>query len=282
MVVVMELFSGIVKGETYGYWTVVDKDLDAVAKGRSKVLCVCRCGREKSVDCYTLRHGKSVSCGCASAIKNDADSERDDYISKGIFINDVNNRLTAIGKAIINNTLRVCCLCTCGQVTHITPYSFKSGKVKSCGCYATEMKTKHGASYEPLYPIWISMISRCLNTESTSYKHYGGRGITVCERWQNSFEDFKSDMGERPSKNHSIDRIDNDGHYEPGNVRWSTQEEQTRNKRNNRKIEYYGELYVISDLAKIVKMSRATLRKHLNNGMDIYEIVKLVNKVKRI
>lgn len=102
---------------------------------------------------------------------------------------------------------------------------------------------KHGASALPEYNSWQSMKGRCLNKNNDDYLHYGGRGIKVCKRWISSFENFYHDMGLRPSRKHSIDRIDNDGNYEPKNCRWSTQDEQTRNRRrmkNKFNIPYRG------------------------------------------
>jgi hypothetical protein len=90
---------------------------------------------------------------------------------------------------------------------------------------------KHGWSNTPTYVSWHAMRSRCVDVGNASFKTYGGRGIAVCERWQ-SFENFLADMGERPSLDHSIDRIDSDGDYEPGNVRWATRTEQNANRRD--------------------------------------------------
>ena len=91
---------------------------------------------------------------------------------------------------------------------------------------------KHGWANTPTYVTWTAMRSRCSDPRNASYPTYGGRGITVCERWQNSFESFLEDMGERPSLDHSIDRIDNDGNYEPGNCRWLTRAEQNARRKD--------------------------------------------------
>lgn len=88
-----------------------------------------------------------------------------------------------------------------------------------------------GISRHPLYHIWQAMKDRCLNPRNSRYRHYGGRGITVCPQWVNSFEQFLADVGEKPSPELSIDRIDNDGNYEPGNVRWATKSQQSANTR---------------------------------------------------
>ena len=131
------------------------------------------------------------------------------------------------------------CECICGSRRLYLAQNLLSGQSKSCGCtrsyLAKERFTKHDMSGSSEYKIWAGMKARCYNKSNASFQHYGGRGITVCDSWLNSFEAFFDDMGNRPTSNHSIDRINNNGNYEPGNCRWTTQFIQCINTRRRRK-----------------------------------------------
>lgn len=147
-----------------------------------------------------------------------------------------------------------------------------SGASRSCGCllrdWCSETKTTHGMGNSPEYRIWGLIKDRCLNSRGDAYRHYGGRGIGICERWRDSFEAFYADMGPRPSPKHEVDRIDNDGHYEPSNCRWALKIVQANNKRNNVRLELDGETLTLPEWARRMNVSQATIRKRLLRGWD--------------
>jgi hypothetical protein len=129
------------------------------------------------------------------------------------------------------------CDCTCGGAVVATSSNLRSGRTRSCGCLQVESRAKprtHGKSSMREFQAWYNMKKRCINPSHPSYLSYGGRGISVCPEWLGSFEAFYEHIGPRPSPDHSVDRINNNGNYEPGNVRWATRTQQQRNRRNTK------------------------------------------------
>ena len=132
------------------------------------------------------------------------------------------------------------CRCDCGGEKVIDQYTLRSGKALHCGCEWKSHRHTHGLSATPEYRTWINIRGRCENENTPYWWLYGGRGIRVCERWRGSFDAFLSDMGTRPSSDHSIDRINVNGDYEPSNCRWATRKQQLRNQRRNHIVEVDG------------------------------------------
>jgi hypothetical protein len=165
---------------------------------------------------------------------------------------------------------KVVCRCDCGTEKEVDFNSVKGGKSTSCGCFnkehAKKIHTKHGMAMletgvrHPDYCIWMKMKSRCFNINDKSYKNYGGRGITVCDKWKDSFQCFIEDMGWRPNKNYSIERIDYDGNYCPDNCKWIHKSEQSRNTRRVKLIYYNGNSYCLTELCKLLNLPYSTMR----------------------
>lgn len=171
------------------------------------------------------------------------------------------------------------CRCDCGTEKAIFQSSLRHGNTQSCGCLQRERTSvaaraanrKHGHAggnaQSPEYMAWVSMHQRCSNPSSASYVDYGARGIRVCERWA-SFESFLHDMGPRPSGEHSIDRVDNDGGYSPDNCRWATRVQQTRNTRRSVWITLHGERRSLMDWADTVGLPPSVIRRRVRRGWD--------------
>lgn len=173
-------------------------------------------------------------------------------------------RLTTVkhyGKDKSGNITWVC-ECDCGNETIVRVASLFCGNTKSCGCLIGDTSRIHGMDGTPTYRTWDTMKRRCLNPNSISYESYGGRGIKVCKRWL-KFENFYADMGEKPNGT-SLDRIDNDGDYEPSNCRWATYKQQARNRSSSRLISYGGKLYTMAELVEKFNINRGTLEHRIS------------------
>lgn len=183
-------------------------------------------------------------------------------------------RLTAIHREYRGREAWWNCLCKCGQTKWIRQSHLVQSMVRSCGCMryvwvAEKLRTryiKHGLSKTRMYNTWKAMKDRCLNPDHKIYRHYGGRGIKVCERWMSSFENFLSDMGYKPTRC-VLDRIDNDGDYEPGNCRWSTPKESATNRRTTHWIMVDGVKMSMSEAARVRGMRPGTLSERLRKGI---------------
>lgn len=174
--------------------------------------------------------------------------------------------------------------CQCGTVRTILAMGLLKGTSKSCGCLQKELaaskKRKHDLSYSPEYAIWKAMKSRCYRVKDCHFKNYGARGIYVCDRWKNSFENFYADMGLRPSPEHSIDRKNNDQPYSPENCRWATEEQQNNNKRTSRLLTFNGRTQTLTQWAYELGFSKSGFRRRLVSGWSVEEILTLPHQVK--
>lgn len=174
------------------------------------------------------------------------------------------------------------CTCDCGAYHFSTVTHLLSGNTTSCGCLKRDviaLRNKsnviHGYTNSPTWVSWMLMRQRCTNPKHKSFAEYGGRGITICERWE-SFENFLADMGERPA-NHSLDRRDPNGNYAPDNCRWATSEEQANNKRTSRRYTYDGRTQTLAQWAREIGVSRQSLRYRLDNDFSIEEALTLTH-----
>jgi len=163
------------------------------------------------------------------------------------------------------------CECDCGNKKIIMSSNLIKGISTTCGCGKIEIgkiTTKHGMTNTRIFKIWVGVRKRCTNPKCESYKHYGGRGIKISDKW-NNFIDFYNDMKEGYADDLSLDRIDTNGNYEPGNCRWVTQKMQNRNRRNNYIITYNNENKTLSEWSEISKVPYHAIKYRIKNGWDI-------------
>lgn len=184
-------------------------------------------------------------------------------------------RWLVIGYAgMVNHAPSWNCVCDCGNTGVIPGGNLRLGRATSCGCYHSEelraRNTKHGnatrAKHTPEYMAWLNMRLRCWDKSNPEFHRYGGRGISVCERWANSFSNFLSDMGPRPSSGHSIDRKENNGNYEPDNCRWATRREQMANTSRSRFVVLRGERMIMSEAARRSGLSVGGIAYRIEKG----------------
>jgi hypothetical protein len=181
-------------------------------------------------------------------------------------------RLTVVEEAGRSNAGKVLwrCTCECGNETVVVGGDLRSGRTTSCGCgirEATVARSRtHGQSGTRLYRIWCAMITRTTNPNFDRYADYGGRGITVCPEWRESFEAFVRDMGPSYADHLTIDRVDVDGNYEPGNCRWATYKEQARNTRRNRYLTFRGRTKAVAEWAEVLGLKPQAVIDRLDDS----------------
>lgn len=241
------------KGEKKHMLTIID----VFYKGKRKYYrCLCDCGNEKDIRSDSF--GKTKSCGCLKrkVAKNNADNLEGKIFNNWRVLYRYGTRKD--GAALWM------CECLCGTKKPVDAYSLKSGKSKSCGCLH-----KHGFSNERLYRIWKDMKRRCKNPNRKGYKNYGGRGIKVCEEWDKSYLSFREwALNNGYSDELTIERIDNNGNYEPNNCKWIPMEEQQRNTRNNAMIEINGVVKPLVEWCEIKNFPYKLALDRRSRGID--------------
>ena len=183
--------------------------------------------------------------------------------------NKVFGRLTVIGEKSEKKHIYWLCKCSCGNVKWIRKTRILSGQTKSCGCLRKEIKRTHGQCKTKLYRVWTSMRQRCNNPNNKRYKDYGGRGIKICDEWNNFSNFFKWANEHGYHEGLSIDRIDNDKGYSPQNCRWATMLTQNNNTRHCRRITYHGETHTVAEWERKLNMKCGILEQRLLRGMTL-------------
>lgn len=171
------------------------------------------------------------------------------------------------------------CRCDCGTKRSVLGYMLRAGRSTSCGCWKdqkTGARSKtHGRSGSPEHNAWMHMNDRCYNKSSKEYRSYGGRGIRVCLRWRRSFANFFKDMGSKISPQHSLDRVDNNGNYEPSNCRWATRKQQARNTRTSRFLTHSGVRACVAQWAEWTGISQTSIYQRLRRGWSVHRTLTI-------
>lgn len=189
------------------------------------------------------------------------------------------NRLTVLKRAKNDKRKRTLwkCKCICGETVIIRGTHLISGATKSCGCLKNEkikvLNLTHGMTKTPEYRCWRHIMIRCYNPSCATFKDYGGRGITVCDEWRHDFMAFYDHVGNRPSQQHSIDRIRNNGNYEPDNTRWTLPVTQANNRKSNHLITLYGWTLTISNWSRFVGLKQETIRYRIKHGWPLSKAI---------
>lgn len=233
--------------------------------------CACVCGNTKDVLHGSLTFSQTRSCGCLAEEARIA--KRTPDLTGQQF-----GELTVLQMLPERKRKRTMwlCACSCGKQTAAFVTSLLRGDKKSCGCWTKRFSARrtHGRTHTAEYSSWLGAKRRCTDENDEAYKDYGQRGIFMCDAWLGSFEAFFRDMGEKPGAGYSIDRLDNDGPYNPENCRWATQTEQVRNRRNTKRLTYMGVTKLLVDWSQELGINEGTLRSRLRRGLTVEEALQ--------
>lgn len=231
-------------------------------------LCECGCGQPTPICKYTDKKYGNVKGQPLKFIKGHNAIINIDGHRFG--------RLIVVGRSerpvhLHSKNSYVLCKCDCGNELVVQYGALGAGNTKSCGCLQRETasrqgkisNTSHGLSKTPTYHAWLTMRQRCENPRTKSYKNYGARGISVCERWQD-FTNFIADMGEKPTPKHTVERKNNNGNYEPSNCKWATRKEQRNNTRTNRFVKFNGQNKTLPQWSETLGIAASILRARID------------------
>lgn len=247
------------RGKRFGKLIAIEPTEQRIG-GRIVWKCRCDCGKEIEVASKSLLNGHRTKCNecraenlCGNKYGNLTVIER--------------SRNEQYAKKYSNPVYK--CICDCGNIVYVSAGHLKNGHTQSCGCLqkiATSNAAKtHGLSKDKIYRIWISMISRCEDINSTGYCNYGARGISVCAKWRNDFTEFYLwALSNGYKEGLTIERINVDGNYEPTNCTWATCKEQQNNKRNNHFITFNGKTQTMMQWSEELGINYATLNYRIN------------------
>lgn len=260
-------------------------------------LCDCDCGKRVTVSGHSLRRGATKSCGCYSSDVHAAAASktfRKDMVGKKF------GQLTVLRYSHTHIFNELCseakwiCLCDCGNETIVFGSHLRKGATRSCGCIVLigtdNPNFKHGISnkkhpHHYILSAWYGIIQRTQSKTAKRFEGWGGRGISIAPQWRHDstrfVKDVLAEIGERPTPKHSIDRINNEGHYEPSNIRWATPSEQNRNKRTTRLITAGGRTQCLTDWGKEIGRNPGVISARLDDlGWTPEEAVEIVQRTK--
>ena len=247
------------------------------AKTARGIVVRCECGSDEFVtNINNLRSGRTTSCGCAkraaaAKIAADQKGKTREEIQSGRqagLEGQVFGKLSVVeDRGNLEGYRAYRCECSCGEETVVAAYRLLDDKgPRSCGCLQRETVTRHGMEGTRIYDIWQGMRARCRDPKDLSYERYGARGITVCERWYSDFAVFYADMGDPPTQDHTLERKENDGNYEPGNCRWASRKEQANNTRSNVHLTLNGVTHTAAEWSELTGINAATIRGRKRSG----------------
>ena len=244
-------------GKKFGKLSVIKRAPD-LRRGVPRWECKCSCGKHTISFGADLVNGRTKSCGCARFEKVTIDLTGQTF-----------GRLTVIKRAGSDKHGRPKwkCQCSCGNTVIVVGRNLRTKNSKSCGCLRNEhikkLKFTHGKCNSPEYLSWAGMIKRCNNPNNKSFKDYGGRGLKIYPQWKKSFSDFYKYIGPKPTPKHTIERINNNLGYFPGNIRWATTKEQNNNRRSNHDITFNNQTMNLTQWAATLGIKRSTLNSRI-------------------